>query len=246
MWLLFPLIFLSGFVDSIAGGGGIISLSSYLAAGLPAHLALGTNKFSAVIGTGIATARFARRGHVRWDAAAVSFLGALAGSALGANLALFVPERALVYILLLVLPAIAALVLHGKGFTPRSVVLPRAHVLVLALGIGVLLGCYDGFFGPGTGTFLIMAFTAVLGFDLLTACGNAKVVNFASNIAAAVTFMIKGEVLYTLGIPCALCAILGQYIGAGLALKKGATIVRPMVLVVIALLMAKIIFDLVQ
>ncbi len=132
MWLLFPLIFLSGFVDSIAGGGGIISLSSYLAAGLPAHLALGTNKFSAVIGTGIATARFARRGHVRWDAAAVSFLGALAGSALGANLALFVPERALVYILLLVLPAIAALVLRGKGFTPRSVVLPpRARALVL-------------------------------------------------------------------------------------------------------------------
>ncbi len=245
MWVLYPLIFLSGFVDAIAGGGGIISLSSYLAVGLPAHLALGTNKFSAVIGTGISTARFAKRGHIRWDAAAISFVGALGGSAIGANLALIVPERTLVYIMLVVLPIIAVLVLRGKGFRPREVELPRSRVLALALVIGVGLGAYDGFFGPGTGTFLIMAFTAILGFDVLTACGNAKAVNFASNLAAAATFVIRGEVAYALGIPCALCAILGQYIGSGLALKKGVKIVRPMILVVIALLMAKIIWDLV-
>lgn len=245
-WILYPLIFLSGFVDAIAGGGGIISLSSYLAVGLPPHMALGTNKFSAVLGTGISTARFAKSGHVRWDAAGVSFTGALVGSAIGANLALIVPERALVYIMLVVLPVIALMVLRGKGFAVREVEMPRARVLVLALVIGVGLGTYDGFFGPGTGTFLIMAFTAILGFDVLTACGNAKVVNFASNIGAAVTFVLQGQVMYSIGIPCALCAILGQYLGAGLAMKKGVRIVRPMILVVIVLLMAKIIWDLVQ
>lgn len=245
MWILFPLIFLSGFVDAIAGGGGIISLSSYLAVGLPPHLALGTNKFSAVLGTGISTARFARAGHVKWDAAAISFIGAVVGSAIGATLTLYVDERVLVYIMLLVLPIIAFLVLRGKGFQPREVVLSRQRMLLLALVIGVFLGGYDGFFGPGTGTFLIMAFTAILGFDVLTACGNAKVVNFASNIAAAVTFMINGQVAYQWGIPCAACAILGQYIGSGLAMKKGVQIVRPMILVVIVLLMGKIIFDLV-
>lgn len=245
MWILFPLIFLSGFVDAIAGGGGIISLSSYLAVGLPPHLALGTNKFSAVLGTGISTARFAKGGHVRWDAAIVSFLGAIAGSALGARLVLLVPAKALVYLMLIVLPLIAVLVLRGKGFAPREVTHSLARIRLLALAIGVVLGGYDGFFGPGTGTFLILAFTGILGFDVLTACGNAKVVNLASNIGAVVTFLINGEVAFALAIPCALCAILGQYIGAGLAMKRGIRIVRPMILVVIVLLMAKIIWDLV-
>jgi len=244
MWLLYPLIFLSGFVDAIAGGGGIISLTSYLAVGLPAHLALGTNKFSAFLGTGISMGRFARKGHIRWDAAAVSFLGALGGSSLGATLSLYVSERVLVYIMLLVLPVIAALFLRGKGFTVREASLPRLQTLALALLIGFALGGYDGFFGPGTGTFLIMAFTAILGFDVLTACGNAKAVNFASNIAAAITFILNGQVLYSLGIPCALCAIAGQYLGAGLAMKKGVGIVRPMVIVVIMLLLTKIVYDL--
>lgn len=246
MWILFPLIFLSGFMDAIAGGGGIISLSSYLAVGLPPHLALGTNKFSAVLGTGVSTVRFARAGHVKWDAAVVSFLGALLGSAIGANLVLFVHERILVYMMLGVLPLIAIVVLRGKSFEPRQVDISRRRMLAYAVLIGVLLGCYDGFFGPGTGTFLILAFTAILGFDVLTACGNAKVVNFASNIGAAISFILQGEVAYALGIPCALCAIAGQYVGAGLAMKRGVKIVRPMVLVVIALLMGKIIWDLVR
>ncbi|MCL1964688.1 MAG: TSUP family transporter [Firmicutes bacterium] len=244
MWTLYPLIFLSGFVDSIAGGGGIISLSAYLAAGLPPHLALGTNKFSATLGTGVAAARFAAKGRIRWDAALFSFLGALGGSALGARLALYVPERVLVYILLAVLPLIAALVLRGKRFMPRATSLTKPHTLVLASLVGFLLGGYDGFFGPGTGTFLIMAFVAVLRFDVLTACGNAKAVNFASNIAAAVTFMAHGRVDYALGIPLALCAVLGQFIGAGLALQKGVKLVRPMIVMVIVLLMAKILYDL--
>lgn len=244
LWMIYPLIFLSGFIDAIAGGGGIISVSAYLAVGLPAHLALGTNKFSAVLGTGISAARFARGGHVRWEAAAVSFAGALGGSALGARLALHVPERVLTVILLAALPLVALLIVFNKGFGVREKELSRPRTLALSLLAGFVIGGYDGFFGPGTGTFLIIAFTTVLGFQLLTACGNAKMVNFASNIAAAVTFMLNGQVDYRLGIPCAFCAILGQYLGSGLAMKKGVKIVRPMMLAVIALLLLKIILDL--
>lgn len=244
MWAIFPLIFLSGFVDAIAGGGGIISVTAYLAVGLPAHLALGTNKFSAVLGTGISMARFAKGGYVRWDAALAAFLGALAGSALGANLALHIDERILTYILIAALPAVALPVLFNRGFGVREKTLSQTRTLVYSLLVGFCIGGYDGFFGPGTGTFLIMAFTAVLGLNVLTACGNAKVVNFASNLAAVATFVLNGQVDYRLGVPCALCAILGQYLGAGLALKKGLRIVRPMILVMIVLLLVKVGWDL--
>lgn len=245
MWLLFPLVFLAGFVDAIAGGGGIISISAYLAVGLPPHLALGTNKLSAFLGAGTSTWRFVRRGHILWPQAIASVIGALIGSPLGATLALHVDERILVYLMLIVLPIIAILVLRGKAFTPREVSLPRAASLALAFFIGFILGGYDGFFGPGTGMFLIMAFTGLLGIDILTACGNAKIVNFASNVGAVITFIANGQVIWGLGIPAAACAILGQYLGAGLAMKQGVRIIRPMVLVVIVLLMAKIIWDMV-
>lgn len=246
MWAIFPLVFLAGFVDAIAGGGGIISVTAYLAVGLPAHLALGTNKFSAVLGTGISMARFAKNGYVRWDAAVAALMGALAGSALGANLALFLEERVLTYILIAALPVVALLVLFNRGFGMREKSLSHNRVLVYSLLVGFGIGGYDGFFGPGTGTFLIMAFTAILGLNVLTACGNAKVVNFASNMGAVVTFLLNGQVDFRLGIPCALCGILGQYLGSGLAMKKGVAIVRPMILVMILVLLGKVVWDLVR
>jgi uncharacterized membrane protein YfcA len=114
------------------------------------------------------------------------------------------------------------------------------------LAVGVGIGGYDGFFGPGTGTFLIIAFTVFLGFDMLTACGNTKMVNFASNVAAAAAFIHSGHVDFSLAIPCALCALAGNFVGTRLAIRNGAKIVRPMMLFVIALLLAKIAFDLVR
>ncbi len=245
MWILYPLIFLSGFVDAIAGGGGIISVTAYLAVGLPTHVALGTNKVSAGIGTSVSTARFIRAGHVRWDIAGVSVVGALIGSAIGARLALLVPGKTLAIIVLAVLPLIAVMVLRNRGFVIEEKTLPKKRLLGLSALIGIGIGLYDGFIGPGTGTFLIMAFTGLLGLNLLTACGNAKLVNLSSNIAAAVTYMLSGEVMLQYALPCALCAIAGQYIGAGLAMRRGVKIVRPMILVVITLLFIKILVDLI-
>lgn len=243
MWILFPLMFLTGFVDSIAGGGGLISLSSLLAVGVPAHLALGTNKFSAFLGTGLAAFYFARKGYVKWRSALLAFLGALAGSAAGARLALLLNERILTWMLVVIIPLTALFILTHKEFgaVERESTPWRTAAYSVLVGLGC--GAYDGFFGPGTGIFLILAFTFILGFNLLTACGNAKVVNFASNIAAAATFMSSGNVDYALGIPCALCVIFGNIVGARTAVKNGAKIVRPMMLFVITLLLAKIVWD---
>ncbi|MCL1795972.1 MAG: TSUP family transporter [Clostridia bacterium] len=238
--LIYPLVFIAGFVDSIAGGGGIISLTSYMAVGLPAHMALGTNKFSSSVGTTVATIRFARKGHVRWDAAVFSFIGALLGSGIGAQIALRIDERTLSLFVIFFVPFVAVFLFVKKDFGETRKDLSQISMLLLSVLAGFVIGAYDGFFGPGTGTFLIIAFTQLMGLSLMTACGNAKVVNLASNLAAVFTFLQNGAVYLPLAIPCAACGLLGNYLGAGLAMKRGSRIVRPMMIVVVGLLLAKV------
>ena len=243
--IICPLVFFAGLVDSIAGGGGIISLPAYIAAGVPAHLALGTNKFASCIGTSVATFRFIKNGKLHITAALAAVSAALIASPLGALLALRVSEAFLRYVLLGLLPVLAFFILSKKGFREDGAANKhsRSTIIRLSLAAGFCIGMYDGFFGPGTGTFLILIFNIIIGFDLLTASGNAKAVNLASNLAALITFLLSGAVLFRLAIPAALFGIAGNYIGAGLALKKGARIIRPLFVVVLALLMAKLLFD---
>lgn len=244
-WIIYPLIFIAGLVDSIAGGGGLISLSSYAAIGLPAHMALGTNKFSSVFGTSISTYRFAKNGHIQWHAAIFSVVGALIGSTLGARLALLFDERALKVVMVCAVPAVTLFLLFKKDIGNCERNISKSATAIIAFAVSLAIGAYDGFFGPGAGTFMIMAFTSVLGLSLLKACGNAKLVNFSSNLAAVVTFLINGNVRFDIGIPCALCGILGNYIGSGLAMKKGIRIVRPFMLFIIAILLVRVIGDLI-
>ena len=234
-----PLVFLSGLVDSIAGGGGLISLPAYLLAGLPPHAASATNKCGSVFGTLLSTLRFFKHGRVHLHAAAVSSVTALTGSALGARLNLYLPEHYLRYILLAALPVIALFLLFRRDFGAEENTHPLSGSVLLFLAglIGLVLGLYDGFFGPGTGTFLILAFTALCRFDLVTASGNAKVINFCSNLAAFSTFALAGQIVWWIGLPAACCGILGNYLGSGLALKNGAKVIRPMFFVVLGLLL---------
>lgn len=240
LWVLYLLVFIAGFVDAIAGGGGLISLSAYYAVGLPPHLALGTNKFSSSCGTVVATARFMRTGNIQWQSAIFAVVGAVAGSALGARLALMLDEKYLQYVMIVLVPLVAVFVLFKKDFGVSAKELSDTRVRVYSVLAGFVIGGYDGFFGPGTGTFLTIIFTAVIGFDMVTACGNTKVVNLASNLAALATFVLNGNVNYRIGIPCALCGIAGCYLGAGLAIQKGTKVVRPVMLVVVVLLLLKI------
>lgn len=241
-----PLIFAAGFVDSIAGGGGLISLPAYLLAGLPIHFAYGTNKFSSTFGTFFSTLRYLRNGQVYIASAVVSAAAALLGSHYGAKAALALDEKYLRYCLIILLPLIGAFVItHRKfGETDTAKELAKTKVIALSFIAGLGIGAYDGFFGPGTGTFLILVYTGVIGFNLITASGNAKVVNLASNIAALITFIIGGKVNFLIGIPAALFGIMGNWLGSGLAIKNGAKVIRPVFMGVLVLLFATIIKDL--
>ena len=207
-----PLIFIAGFIDSIAGGGGLISLPAYLAAGLPPHFALGTNKFSSTFGTLFSTIRFIKNKRIHVKSALFSAAGALVGSFAGAKLALMFDENLLRYCMLLLLPAITVIILVKRNFGEKdtSYTLSDKAMIILSLLSGLIIGAYDGFFGPGTGTLLILVYTGVIGFNLVTASGNTKVVNLSSNIAALITFLLSNRVVFAIAIPAAFFGIFGN------------------------------------
>lgn len=241
-----PLVFLAGLVDSIAGGGGLISLTSYLLAGLPAHTALGTNKLSSAIGTVVATVRMAKGGFVNWKLAIPAALGALAGSAVGARLALLTPDGIFQILMVVALPIVAFAIMRKRTLdAPTNREISARRQLAIVVAASMLIGGYDGFYGPGTGTFMLLAFTSFAGLSTKEASGEVRVANLASNVAALVTFLTHGAVWIQLGLIAAVFSIAGNYIGSGLVMKDGSRIVRPIVIVVLGLLFIKVIFDLV-
>lgn len=238
-------VFLASFVDGVAGGGGIISVPTYLIAGLPAHLALGTNKLSSCIGTAVSAGRFIKGGFVDWKLGVPSILLALAGAHLGTRLQLALDERYLKWLLLVVLPIVAVVVLRQRTFPEERGDMPEGRRAAIVLTASLIVGAYDGFYGPGTGTFLILIYCNLGKMDLRTASGNVKLVNLASNIGALVTSFLSGKVFIVLGLIGAVASIAGHYIGSGMAIKNGAKIVKPVILVVLALLAVKVISELV-
>lgn len=238
-------VFLASFVDGVAGGGGIISVPTYLIAGLPAHLALGTNKLSSCIGTTVSAGRFIKGGFVDWKLGVPSILLALAGAHLGTRLQLALDERYLKWLLLVVLPIVAVVVLRQRTFPEERGEMPETRRAAIVLTASLIVGAYDGFYGPGTGTFLILIYCNLGKMDLRTASGNVKLVNLASNIGALVTSFLSGKVFIVLGLIGAVASIAGHYIGSGMAIKNGAKIVKPVILVVLALLAVKVISELV-
>lgn len=220
-----PLVFVAGLVDSIAGGGGLIALPAYLIAGVPAHMALGTNKMSSAMGTVVSTARFARNGYLRGKMlmAACSAAAALIGSALGAHLALMVSEEIIKHMMIVVLPIVAFYVLRNKdmGENEKTGTIPQVKVFAICIAAAFFIGGYDGFYGPGTGTFLILILTGAARLDTRSASAQTKVINLSSNIAALVTFIATGNVFYPLGLTAGVCSIAGHYIGAGMVAHNG-------------------------
>ncbi len=237
-------VFLAGLIDSIAGGGGLISLPAYVAAGVPPHMALGTNKFSSSLGTTVATARFIKSGKVQYKTAVFSIIFAFVGSTIGANIALMIDEKVISYLMLILVPIVAVLTLRKKSQEIKEKNFTPVQLVLCSSAIGLFLGMYDGFFGPGMGMFLILANTHILGLDMITAAGNSKMVNLASNLAALLTFVINGNVMYSIAIPAAVCGIAGNYLGSGLAIKGGSKVMRPVMIVVVILLLGQIILDL--
>ena len=237
-------VFCASFVDAIGGGGGIISLPTYVLAGLPMHLALGTNKLSSCLGTVASTVRYIKNGYVDWSLAVPSMLLAIVGSYFGTKLHLTVNEEHLKFVLLFVLPVIAVILLKRKDLPEQKRPLNHKLRCFIVCAVSLVFGVYDGFYGPGTGTFLLLGFCYLAGLDVRTASGNMKVVNLSSNVGALITSLMASKVVVPLGLLAAGFSVAGHYLGSGLAIKNGSKIVRPIILVVISLLAVKVILEL--
>ncbi|MBS2025178.1 MAG: TSUP family transporter [Deltaproteobacteria bacterium] len=236
---------LAGLVDSIGGGGGLITVPALLAAGLPHQLALGTNKGQSVFGSGSSLWRYWRAGLIDRKRARIAFPLGLAGALLGAWLLLHVPTGGLKPIVaaLLLAAAIALFVqplllarAQASGARPPS----ESKALVLGGALSIVFAAYDGFFGPGTGTFLIAGFVLLLHTPITRASADAKVVNFASNLAALALFASRGTVVWKVSLSMALGQFAGAAIGAQLAVRGGDRLVRPVVLTIALALVLKL------
>jgi uncharacterized protein len=228
----------AGVVDAIGGGGGLLTVPVLLAVGLPPHLALGTNKGQSVFGSTAALVRFARAGLVSLPRARLTIPLGFAGSLLGASLVLRVDTAVLRPLVLMLLVAAAAFLVAVR---PRQA--PAARAVDGRLPAGLLAlgaGAYDGFFGPGTGTLLVVGFAALLALPLRQASAEAKAVNAASNLAALLLFAFRGAVVWQLALPMAAAQLLGGWLGAHLTIHGGDAVVRLVVLAVVLALVVKL------
>ena len=244
--LLIGMIGFAGFVDSIAGGGGLITIPTYLVLGVPTETILGTNKAVSASGSTIAVGRYAKENLIYWPVIIYGIFAAILGAALGASLSSFLNRDTMILILLVIIPILLYLQ-QKKGLVSDSDAQhpskDLATIVKTAL-ISFFIGSYDGIFGPGTGTFLLLAFGLFMKFSAKHASANARIINYASNIGALTFFLSKGLVQWDIAAIAILASVAGNYIGSGMVIKKSGAIVRPVFNLVLVLLMARCVYDL--
>lgn len=240
-----PLVFLAAVIDAIGGGGGLISLPAFLLAGLPPHMAAATNKLASSCGTTVVTTRLIKNKLVDFRLAVPSVIMAILGASIGARIALLLPDEVFLRIMIVILPVCAFLVLNKNIFksVENDEIQVTTKTYIVAAVSAFVVGLYDGMYGPGTGTFLIIAFTVFAKMSIQKANGQAKVINLTSNITSLVVFLINRQVLIPLGLAAAVCNMAGGYIGAGLAIKNGSKITKPCIMLVLSILLIKIIVE---
>ena len=250
LFFLCGIAFLAGLVDAIVGGGGLIQMPALFIA-LPPPLAasvgpiLGTNKLSSICGTGMAVAHYARRIPIRWQSILPAGIAAFGSAVLGAMVATRLSSQAMKPLILFLLIGVAIYTYakkdlgtrHAPQFGPQ-----RERALGILLGLAI--GFYDGFFGPGTGSFLMFIFIGFFGFSFLVATASPKVVNFATNLSAVLYFAGTGNILYRYAVPMGLCNVLGALVGSRLALLKGNAFIRLFFLVVVGAMILRFGYDL--
>ena len=241
--IVLPLVFLAALVDAISGGGGLISLPGYTLAGLDYGLASGCNKFSSSAGSIMATIRYFRGGKILWKPALFAAVGALPGAWLGTELSMLLGQKFMHIFMICATPVVGVFVIMKKDFPTESRPVTR-KTLVICLITGLVIGAYDGFFGPGTGTFLILLMTSLTGMDMVTASATAKPVNLTSNLSSLVTRIAAGQVIFALALPAMCFSMAGGWIGSKLAMKRGAKLIRFVMLGVLALLVCRLVADL--
>lgn len=239
-----PLVFLGGFVDAIAGGGGLISLPAYMIVGLNPIDAIGTNKFSASCGTFVATMRYSRCGFIHWRELIPAVIVALIGSWIGARLALLVENDIFKVIMLVVLPLTAVFVLNKKTLSKYRLPYTGRKTITIISILAMMMGVYDGFYGPGTGTFLMLMLVGIAHVSLQEAVGTTKVINLSTNVASLSVYLVHGKVLFPLALVAAIFGIAGNYIGARYFTKKGVGFVKPIIVAVLTIFFVKLCWEL--
>ena len=243
-----PLVFLSGFVDAVAGGGGLISVPAYMIAGLPAHFSIATNKLSASMGTTLATFKLWRAGNIPWKKAIACIIAAIFGGSLGAKLALMVSADVFLKLMLVIIPLTAIYIMRTKSMDRPANEEDEEDsdsikYIIIAAGIAFVIGIYDGFYGPGTGTFLILLLSGLAHFRLGEANGVAKAINLTTNLSSLAVYLMNAKVLIPLGLTAGLFAIVGNYIGVNLFMEKGVKIVKPLMITVMVIFFIRILSE---
>ncbi len=240
--LLFVAAFIAGFVDSIAGGGGLITIPAMLIVGIPPLETLGTNKLQSMFGAGSATIAYARKGHVDLKKQLPMAVMAVAGGAIGALIATIVPGsvlRALMPFLLVAIALYFALKPNLSDDDRHQRITP----FLFGMTFVPLIGLYDGVFGPGTGSFFMLAFVSLAGFGVLKATAHTKLLNLGSNVGAFIVFMVGGVVLWKIGLMMGLGQFLGAQVGSRFAMKSGAKLIKPLLIVTCMALAIKLLLD---
>ena len=246
LFIICPLIFIGGVIDAIGGGGGLITLPAFMISGFPVHFAIGTNKVSSAMGTSIAVAKYIRDGYMPLKLSVLGAVFAILGSSLGAKTALLISDHAFKILMLAILPVTAWYVFRSQDLLreergTNDAITTRTYIVLVAF----FLGFYDGFYGPGAGTFMLLLMAGAARLSVQKANGVTKAINFATNIAAIAVYFMNGKVILPVGITAGCFSIAGNYIGARFFEKGGAKAVRPVILIVLSLFFVRVIYDLI-
>lgn len=235
----------AGWVDAVVGGGGLLQLPALIVAGLSPVQALATNKFASIFGTASAAVTYASTTKIDKRVAVPAGLAAVVSAGLGASLAAAISKDVLTPLIMVILLGVALFVTLRPAFGvhPRPHLRTRARELTAIAVTGVGVAFYDGILGPGTGTFLIIGFTMILGMDFVAGSAHSKIINSCTNLGALVVFAYQGHVLWLLGLGMAVCNIVGAQLGARMALRRGAGFVRAVLLCVVVVMVAKLGYD---
>lgn len=241
------MIFIGGLVDAIGGGGGLITLPAYLIAGFPVHFAIGTNKVSSAMGISIAFTKFLINGYMPIKLSVCGIIFALIGSSLGAHTALLISDYIFKILMLAILPVTAWYVFRSQDLLREEQAVQteiNSRTYIVCILVALCIGFYDGFYGPGAGTFMLLFLAGAAKLSVQKANGVTKAINFATGLSALAVYFVNGKVNMPVGIIAGLFSIAGNYIGARFFEKGGAKAVRPVILVVLSLFFVRVIYDL--
>lgn len=240
------IFFIAGIIDAAAGGGGLITLPAFMLTGFPIHLIAGTNQASCVFGGLTATFQYMKKGKIYWQTGILSGVFSIAGSFWGSKLNMYLPEKYLQIIMIILIPISASIIFLKRNIGRKNEVdsLSLAQKILFSVFFGLFMGMYIGFYGAAGGTFLIFGFVLLNKLDLITASGNAKVCGMFATLTATATYTLEHHIVWPVVFIVTIANIAGNFIGAKLAIAKGEKFIKPLFIVVLALLFCRLILTL--